>query len=92
MKLSKKWENKTIYRTSRGTVVGKRQGELVIVEVGQDTLLSKYLKILYKFENHIEKQVLKKEKKIEKKKVVKETSKQKSDKEKVKKVSKSKKK
>ena len=81
MRLIKKWENKTVYKTSRGTVVAHHEENLAVVHV-EDRLLARYLQIVHKF----------KRQEIEKEVVKKEVAKNKSVKKEVKKASKPKKK
>ena len=59
MRLIKKWEKKTVYKTSRGTVIGQREGDFVVVEV-EDRLLAKYLKIVFKFKEEVKSKIIEK--------------------------------
>ena len=51
MKLYKKWENRITYRTGRGTVNVKKDGNLAVAEV-DSALLAKYLITVHGFSKY----------------------------------------
>lgn len=52
MKLRKKWESRSVYRTSRGTADVKRDGDYAVVETS-NPLLAKALIMLHGFKEYV---------------------------------------
>ena len=52
MKLRKKWERRSVYRTSRGTANVKRDGDYAVVETS-NPLLAKALIMLHGFQEYV---------------------------------------
>lgn len=50
--LTKKWENKTVYKTGRGSVNAWKVGDQAFIELDANSIKIKYLKSLYGFKEY----------------------------------------